>query len=331
MKIVQVEGEGLERSYKVAFEERTIDDILALDDGRDDEVALAAAARVSEIGGHLYETLARPIVRSLVSQASAKSRVDNNPIRQRRYALSDRNPLIKPFAQIAEIVRAIRKPVDAENPFVQAERFIADLVGDAWNLYRDVRDNMIESWVFWTFGSPLMQAITAGDKVERISEAPAEDLRTVPEVRLALNQIDLGGYAEAVIRMLILLARSRGAVRRDRLERSHQTMISTEPFASLGASTRNRIIHRETIIAEFAAEEALATLPLLIPDIEDRLRALALCEYVAGPPEEMDDAVKATFEAFRTALDLDNTVVQAHAPSPPKRARVVAKSSGARE
>ena len=42
-------GEGLEKRFIVDFEERSIGDVLALDDGREDEKAFAAVARLSQL------------------------------------------------------------------------------------------------------------------------------------------------------------------------------------------------------------------------------------------------------------------------------------------
>jgi tellurite resistance protein len=58
-------------------------------------------------------------------------------------------------------------------------------------------------------------------------------------IEAALEKISQGGFAEAVIRMLILLARSRGGVRQSRLERSNLILHSTEPFKTLGEEGRS--------------------------------------------------------------------------------------------
>ena len=68
----------------------------------------------------------------------------------------------------------------------------------------------------------------------------ARKLRFLPEVQAILLGIDRGGFEEAVIRMLILLAEARGSVRRDRLERSSKVLTRDEPFASLGVERRGR-------------------------------------------------------------------------------------------
>ena len=99
-------------------------------------------------------------------------------------------------------------------------------------------------------------------------------LRFLPEVQAILLGVDRGGFEEAVIRMLILMAESRGTVRRDRLERSAKVLGHDEPFASLGAEKRAALIHEQSIIVEFEPELAVKTLPELLPDMADRKRAI---------------------------------------------------------
>jgi tellurite resistance protein len=117
--------------------------------------------------------------------------------------------------------------------------------------------------------------------------ALGETLRELPKVEAALAQIDQGGFAEAVIRMLILMARSRGAVRQSRLERSNLILQSTEPFKSLGEEARTAIIDGQTLIIDFEPEAAIAALPKMLPTAAERQRAIALVEEIAGDPLEM--------------------------------------------
>jgi len=104
MKIVEVKGEGVDRTYEVDFEERSIEDVLKLDGDRDDELPLSAIARFSQFGADLYQMTLRPFIKSVVSKASAQQLVDSNPLRMRRYAMSDRNPLLTAMVPLAEAV-----------------------------------------------------------------------------------------------------------------------------------------------------------------------------------------------------------------------------------
>ena len=89
--------------YKVRFQARTIEDIRALDDGREDERAFATVARISEINEGLYDTFMRPFVRAWGNDLAAAWLRLMHPQRFWRLALSDLNPAMWP-------VRACRRP-----------------------------------------------------------------------------------------------------------------------------------------------------------------------------------------------------------------------------
>jgi hypothetical protein len=315
MVIVNETGCGRDKQYEVSFEERSIDDILAMEDGRDDEKPFAAVNRISQINAEIYSLTLRPLVRAMTTPATAKHRVDTHPLRLRRYLLSDKNPLLSQLAPAAEKVRVARNKVDTSNPYMQMEGALVGAMHDSVNLYRDMRDGMVETMFNLVYASPMMRAIGATE-AGRISEAPTTDLRTYSDVNRALEQIDQGGYADAVIRMLILLAHARKGVRRDRLERSHTVLSERQPFADLGVATRNRIIHQQSLTVEFETAQALATLPRLLPADVDRLRAIETCEFVLGDAEDMNDETRVMFGNIRAVLGQ----VAESAPAKPKAA-----------
>jgi pimeloyl-ACP methyl ester carboxylesterase len=303
MRIVDETGEGRDKRFAIEFEERTIEDIYALSRGRDDEKAFAAVARLSQLNAELYTLWLRPWVRAFSNEATARARVNLQPLRARRYLLSDHNPAIAQVAPVAEMVRANRVPAAPDNPFLAWERAAASWVTAWLDAVRDWRDGMIEALFYAVYSSPLVRAIGAGE-MPRISQVAGTDLRAITEVKQALAQITRGNYAVAVIRMLVLLARSRKSVRRDRLERANELLTRQEPFASLGEEARTRIIHQQTMIVEFEPDRAVATLPRLAPDPADQLRALKACEFVLGAPEDMAEETRLMYERIRGALEV---------------------------
>jgi hypothetical protein len=104
--------------------------------------------------------------------------------------------------------------------------------------------------------------------------------------------------------MLVLLAESRGGVRRDRLARSAAVLTGDEPFASMNPETRARIIREQTLIATLAPEEAVATLPSLLPDPMERARALAVVRYIPGRLDEMAPHTLEAIQRFARTLGL---------------------------
>lgn len=282
----------------VSFEPREIADILALGHGRDDEPEFAAVARLSEWAGETYELTLRPWVRSSLPSGFAEAASAFHPLRQRRYFFSDRNPFFAFWGNLAEQVRGSRSTISKDNPFLKLEHWQAQWVEQAWDFYRDARDAAWELGFHLFYGQPWIKQI---GKLPR-ARPGVFDFRQFPEIRRAVEHAGEGGYAEALIRMLVLMAHARGAVRRSRLERSNKILQSEPPFSDMPAMERSRIIHEQTLIVEFAPEEATVTLERLIPGEEDRQKAIDLVLEVAGPLEEMSPPTIAMLEQLQFLL-----------------------------
>jgi hypothetical protein len=150
---------------------------------------------------------------------------------------SDKNPFMQGVAAAAQMVQQQRQPVSATNPFVAWEKWWAGAILQGFDLARDLRDTFYETAFLSLYGSPVMNRLAESHTFQRTRKDPKE-LRYLPEVQAILLGLARGGFEEAVIRMLILLAESRGSVRRDRLERSAKVLTKDEPFASLGPDRR---------------------------------------------------------------------------------------------
>jgi len=320
MVITEERGEGIHKAFKVAFAARTIDQVVEQCGGDDSDAPFATVARFSELSTEVYDLTLRPFVEAMSNDSMAQVLAHASPMRLQRWVQSDRNPLVSPLKDLAEQVRAQRQPASDANPFRLMERLGADLVTQWWDGMRDVQNAMIEWNFHLLWGAPPVQRL--GQHLSRtVSQAPREDLRTLTSVQDALDRIEQGGFADGLIRMLIFLAQSRKEVRRSRLERSNQMLLSTEPFASMKPKARTRMIHKESLIVGYEPDAALATLPQLIVSPEERQRALALCEEIAGPRDEMSPE---TLEMVnRLALALEQPVV-ALAPAEPQGPRKIA-------
>ncbi len=288
MKIDETAGDEGNEHFFVSFHDRKMQDILTtVQNDREQEKDFAAVARLSELGAHTYDVALRPVLQSLVTQQTADALRDSHPSRVSRKLFSDANPLLPLMSPLADWARDNRQKTTPDNPFLAVERLMANSVIQAMDLMRDLRDAAYENTFLAIYGTPLMHAVGRVGQEEPEAEA-SSDLRHMPEVKKALAAMEHGDLGAAVIRMLVLLAGSRGSVRKDRLERSAQVLNSTEPFKSMGAERRAELIQEQSIIAEFEPNRAVETLAVLLKTEEDRLSALDVVNHILGARAEME-------------------------------------------
>lgn len=269
--------------------------------------AFPAVAKISALNQSLYDLFAAPVMRQLATEETAELRRQLHPLRLRRTLISDANPFMAPVKSWAEQARTRRAPARSGNPFLAWERLWADSVERSIDAWRDWRDAWTEIAFHGMYGMLAAAGVAGGETPEEPPSAAA--LADAPEVRQALSRIAAGGYAEAVVRMMILLAQARGGVRRSRLARSNALMQSEPPFSEMTASARQALIREQTVIASMAPAEALAALPKLLPKLAERRKAMKTVEDVAGPEDELGDAAQAMLAQLRSALGLAGGLV----------------------
>ncbi|BAU94129.1 DUF3141 domain-containing protein [Methylorubrum rhodesianum] len=303
MKIEAAQGDGIDRQFTVAFYERTLDDVRRIDDGRVDERPFAAVDRFSTAQAEAYDVLVRPLVKAMVTAPMAEASRALHPLRLQRRMMSTQNPLAAPLRMMADVVKPSRRELPVGNPFASAEAMMADMFAQSLDLFRDMRDMAYEQMFFSLWHSPWAQNYGKPHDLHRTLESAAE-LRALPEVAIALGHLRAGGFVEAVVRMLVLLAQSAGSVRRDRLERSAQMLVDNEPFRSLTTAERARIIHEQTLIVRFAPTEAIETLLDLLPSHAERELALRLVHYIPGRLSEMAPTTLSLLQRLHAVLEV---------------------------
>ncbi|WP_198371681.1 DUF3141 domain-containing protein [Roseomonas rosulenta] len=303
MRITGHGGSGSNEEWQVELVERKIADIRTLS-GEASNEAFPAVAKISEMNQHLYDVLVSPIVRQFATEAGAEARRQASPMRTRRYMLSDLNPFMMPVRALAGMARDRRAPAAPDNPFLALEKAWADSVERSIDTWRDLRDATMETAFHAIYGGLAAVGVT-GDDTAAEAEAARRSVSMEPAQHIdARAKVAEGGYAEAVIRMMILLADARGGVRRSRLARSNALLTTEPPFVGMSPTARQAMIREQTVIVTLMREEALATLPKLLPSAAERRKALAAVEHVAGPDEELGDKAREMLVAMRSTLGL---------------------------
>ena len=302
----------------VRFEPRTLDDLQRYDDGRGDEELFASVSRLSSLGTEMYEMLLRPWVQALVSPQAAERSRALAPIRVRRTMFADsHNPWMPLIGQWAGQVRAARRPVSADNPFVLMESVSAHVLEASLDLYRDVRDALQETAFHAIYGTPALRTIGAAE-VERLRTRRKKDLRALPNVREALDGMAEGDAADGTLRMLCLLTRARGYVRRSRLENQIRVFQTHPAFVDLSEEDMAEKIRVQTIVTDFEPEKAMATLPLLLDTDQERSDALSAVMDIAGPRATMHPSALVLYQHFESILGTVDGGPGVHQASSPR-------------
>ena len=270
----------------IRFEPRGMGDILALGDGRDDEQLFTEVAQMSNINTEIYDRFVRPAIQNMATPETAELIRESHPLRTQRVIFSDKNPIMPMLDKAAESLVRERKPASKDNPFIMAEKVASELIETQLNLYRNMRDSMTETSFFSIYSSPMIKAFIS-PKDSGVPKRTTVDVRQMPEVHHALENVDKGGLAEGVVRILHLLNDARGYVRRTRLERELIALGHSKLFPDMDPEDIVKIVHQQALIVDFEPKLAMYTLPVLLNTQTAQKKALKLVMDIAGPRDTM--------------------------------------------
>jgi pimeloyl-ACP methyl ester carboxylesterase len=296
--------------YLVRFEARTIEDILALGDGREHEKAFETVARVSEINEGLYDTLLSPWIKMWTNEATAEALRQMHPLRLERFLLSDLNPAMWPIKLMAEAVKKDRRPAISENAFVATEHRVSEQIDQALDRYRELRDRLYELTFKTIYNSPLVEAwagLRAPHADARKPRARNELLEKALERQIAAIRAReaQGGFAEAVIRIMLAAAKAQRMIDA-RGWRLAQHLGKEHPrFRDLSPERLKAIAKEEALMIRFDEEHALASLPELLLSEADRREALALVREVGRARGEIGAEGEALLARIERILGLE--------------------------
>jgi hypothetical protein len=266
--------------------ERTLDDIRALG-GNDaaDERRFATAARVSDINLALYRTYVQPFVRATVGTPLAEWMHRMHPLRLQYELFSNANPMMTQVESLAREVRADRKPVGDDNPFVAMQEAASRQIVAALDGWRQLTETMAERTFLSVYGTPTLQAAVGIDPAgtEPLRRAPKSPLhrelleKRIGEIKAA---IPTGGLRAAVIRGLLYTAMAREAIDERGFEALHRIR---EAHTDLSLSAFKALVREQFNMLHIDQDAALAAIPSMLPaDADTRAKAFDLIGQVLG-------------------------------------------------
>jgi hypothetical protein len=270
----RVGGEWIAR-----FEPRTLDDIRAIvQPDPENERRFAAVRRVSEINLDLYRTLLQPFVKASSNKLGTEWLDKLKPAELPFEIFSERNPLMKQVAKLAEQVREQRRPVSPDNPLLQYQAKVSEQIIAALDGYRDLRDKSMEKIFLALYGSPALQAMVGlGASDEPPRPRPGIDPQHAAFIEQRIGELKArlaeGGAREAAIRALVYIGM--GGAGADERAFNELRQIRAEN-QGLTLQEFKQILREQYFSLMLDREAALAAIPKMLPaDRAVRARVLA--------------------------------------------------------
>jgi hypothetical protein len=300
-------AEWIAGDYLVRFEQRNLDDIRAFggNDAEDDR-KFAAVARLSEVNLGLYRSFLRPWVGSLATETGAEWLRRLHPLRLQYELFSDRNPLVKAVATMAEGVRAERHPVAADNLLLKAETAASEQIEKALASCGDLRDRASEQIFHAVYGSPLLQALVglkASDASprQRLGADVAHAAEVVERIAKSRAQIGDGSAREAAVRALVYIRMAEGAA--DERGLAVLRRIREEHGGGLTLPEFKELVRDQFFMLLLDEERAVAAIPKMLARSADGAEAAAAAvRRVIGAVGLKSDVGKARFVSVEAML-----------------------------
>lgn len=233
----------------------------------ENERRFATVRRLSEINLGLYRTLFQPFVQAFANEQAAAWLHKLNPSELPYELFSDRNPLMRQIAQLAEQIRSQRQPVAADNPLIQMQAILSEGIIAALDGWRDLRDRSMEQIFLALYSSPLLQALVG----MRATDAPPRrhpglEPEQIDFIRKRITELKAriaeGDWRAAGIRSLVYIGMEGPGVDERAFEalrnmRAAHGGITLEEFKQL--------IREQFFALLLDRDEALAAIPKMLP------------------------------------------------------------------
>ncbi|MDJ0622806.1 MAG: DUF3141 domain-containing protein [Desulfocapsaceae bacterium] len=306
MVITEEADTEYEQTRHVAFQERDMSDILKLDDGLDDEKAFSPVAAISRLNDKLYLTFISPLVQMMISEPTAELIRQLHPLRTQRYMLSDGNFMLQPLKYLAPWIKRYRRPVNDDNPLLILENTIAGNIESSLDQFRHYRDKYQEHFFKLTYDNPWMRELFPEVfKDQGLQDnIPIHSKQSEMEEKLWQETMKRGGFAAAVVRIILMVAMADKSVDMRQYIAAQQLILSHEQLKRFLPVDFKRHVKEQAAIVTYDKEAALSSLPKLLRKKQDRLEAYNIATQIASADLLTNSEEQAILEKLKDVLKI---------------------------
>src|SRR6266478_9702113 len=245
------------------------------------------------------------------SESTARVLRGTNPARLERWFLSDLNPWMLWVKSMAETVRTNRRPVSPKNPFAKVERDVSGRIEQALDQYRDARDDISERMFKAIYESPWLAALVGLNEMDVRRRGPQrptwehEELQRLKR-EVAGAHIEQGSVLDGWIRLVIYAERDEEVIDERPFSLVRRMIDELAPERRPSMSDLKAAVKRQAFVVALDEERAIAALPKLLPEMQQRRRAIDAARLVARTRGELSERHKARFRRLEQSLALDS-------------------------
>jgi pimeloyl-ACP methyl ester carboxylesterase len=264
----EASSQGEAGDFDLSIQERGLDDIRALGcNSLEDEREFKAVARVSELNNSLYQTFLQPWIKMLGGPQLARAAIELNPLRLSYSLLSDKNPMMRAVEPLAEYARAKRNPAPSENPFISMQLQFSKTMVDALNLFRDLRDELVERTFHAIYGSPLVQTACGishndGPPRPRPGLLPSVLAAAEEEKRRLKGRIAEGNALDAAARVLVYIGKAQHQIEQSAFDALRKLLLA---HPEVSPTEFKAAVREQWAILAVDERAAIEALPQLLP------------------------------------------------------------------
>jgi hypothetical protein len=221
-----------------------------------------------------------------------------------------------PIKSLADKVREDRRSVAADNSFLEFERTVSDQIVTALDSWRELVETAAEQTFLATYGSPLLQAavgIEPGDQSPKRKAGKSPLHRELLQHRVAdlRARIGIGGPREGAIRALLYAGMGRASVDERGFEAVRVIRATQDSVQRPALADFKALVREQYFMLLLDVQASIATLPDLLPEVDDRRKVLAAVRNVLSASGEIEGEVADRLQKLALVLGLDAKSVAA--------------------